>query len=304
MWHGRRPTNLSAPPQDWIQFAPPGAVWPFLPSILEGQYVSVHGSLVTDIPHSGGYSYVWNPAGKVPREIDKWSPGWPWAYPEEARGHLARWTEIHPVDLIRAQPDPGRHETVYGLLLTSNVSDCNSMMVTLTPRTPRPPWPQNTVAAYKELIGSETLDPNNDPSRHYIRVTKSADSVTVIANTCGDARGSHGRIKAIYRLWWEPAPVTPPSSHTLSVSVAPTGIQLNKSVWVTVTARDAVTGVAVAGKVSIDGNVVGGTNERFRFKFNARSFGVGPSRKTIYPRGTVSAAGFNSVAIDFDFLAI
>lgn len=298
LWRARMPPKLNAPPKDWIHFSPPGRAWPFIPSVVEGQYVSVHGSLVTDSPHGSTFPHLWGLTGKVPREIDKWCPSSPWAYPTDGRDHLARWTEIHPVDLIRPQVDPGRHETVYGLLLTSNVTDCNFMTVTLTPRTPRPP---NTVVAYKEIVGSETRDPNNDPRRHYIRVAKSADFITVIANTCGDSVGSHGRIKALYRLWWEPATVIPPSSRTLSVSVAPTGIQLNKSVWVTVSARDAVTGMAVAGKVSIDGKVVGDTNVGFRFIFRAKNVGTGSNRRTIYPGGIVSAAGFDRMAVDFGF---
>lgn len=301
MFQGQRPPALSSPPNDWIRFAPPGGIWPFLPNTPDGQYVSVHGSLVTDNPHSGPWSYIWDVPGKTPREIDKWCPGWPWAYPGEGRDHLARWTEIHPVDDIRAQVDPGRHETVYGLLLTSNVRDCNSMQVTLTPRTPRPP---NTVAAYKELIGSESLDPNNDSSRHYIRVTKTPDSITVTAHTCGDSLGSHGRIKALYRLWWEPALVTPPSPRVLNVSVSPTRIRLNVSVWVTVNAKDAVTGVAVAGKVKIDNRIVGDTNQRFRFTFKARTVIVRGRQKFVYPKGAVVAAGFRSVALDFDFIKL
>jgi hypothetical protein len=299
LWQGWKPPNLRSAPRDWIQFAPPGMPWPFLPGGVQGQYVSVYGSLITDGPHGSSFPHLWAPAGKVPREIDKWCPGWPWAYPDTGRDHLARWTEIHPVDKIQMQVDPGRHETVYGLLLTSNVSDCNSMTVTLKPEAPRPP---NTIAAYKELIGSETRDPNNDPRRHYVRVTKSADHITVSANTCGDSLGSHGRIKAIYRLWWEPAPVAPPALRILSVSVLPTGIALNRSVLVTVSATDAVTGAAVAGKVSISGRIVGDTNVGFRYTFRAKTIIVGGRRELAYPKGTVVAPGFNSVAIDFDLL--
>lgn len=263
LWQDQMPAGLSKPPSDWLAFKSASGVvyWPFNPNFRKGQYVSIYGSLVHDSPHSGVFSYLWEVPGKRPREIDKWSPGWPWAYPGEGKDHWARWTEVHPVDKITFIDNRPQVETVFGLLLTSNVSDCNSMTVGLKPNTPRPP---NSVVAYKELVGAESFDPNRNPQRHFTRVTKFADSIVVTANTCGDNTGSPGRIKAIYRLWWEPAPAIAGEMRiTLSSFPLATNVPVNFSVL----ANDKTTNQPVIADVFYNNIKIGTTNTSIQYTF-------------------------------------
>ena len=88
---------------------------------------------------------------------------------------------------------------------------------------------------------------------------------------------------------------------TMSVSMTPHPAPLNTLVSVLVRAVDSQTGAPVAGRVSINDIEVGDTNTPFNFTFRTRIIGVKPNIEIIYPFGSVTAAGYDSVPIDFGF---
>jgi hypothetical protein len=272
-WRGRIPANLNHPPADWINIPDiDGAplYWPFNPNFSAGQYVSVSGSLVKDTPH--GYDFPqWmdKSTTQIPKETDKWCPGWPWACQVDAT-NFARWTEIHPVDSIKLIDTRQQTETTYGLLLTSNVGDCNSISVNLSPD-PSIARPPNSVVAFREIIGAEWLDPNKNNlikppfySPQFIRADKFTDHITVTANTCGNGTTSHGRIKALYSIWWVPAQRVP---HEMNVTVNPFPISLNTSTTFTITASDIDIGTPVIAEIFYNNMRIGLTNSSITYAF-------------------------------------
>lgn len=98
-----------------------------------------------------------------------------------------------------------------------------------------------------------------------------------------------------------PLPPQPQPPGTMSTSVAPTPIALNRPVRVTVTARDAATNAALAGQVRINGSVVGSTNTPFTFTFRTRRVRIGGQWETVFPAGTVTVPGYQNALIDFGF---
>lgn len=87
----------------------------------------------------------------------------------------------------------------------------------------------------------------------------------------------------------------------LQVKVTPYPVPANRAVTLTVSANDCATGSAVSGKVHIDRRVVANTNTSFTHTFVPRRRGRPPEVELIYPKGTVSAAGYPDESIDFGF---
>ncbi len=98
-----------------------------------------------------------------------------------------------------------------------------------------------------------------------------------------------------------------PNLSLLHVSVKPYPMPVNRSLSVTVSATDIVSGAGVAGDVIVDGVVIGPTNQAFTHTFKTRRVLVdpGPPRvfETVYPNGVVRAKDYPEVAIDFGFPA-
>jgi hypothetical protein len=96
-----------------------------------------------------------------------------------------------------------------------------------------------------------------------------------------------------------------PDVSTLTVTVSPHPVPLNRSVSVTVSAIDASTGTDVGGQIEIDGNIAGTTGTPFTRIFRRRRIRTPdeprPEFEWIYPVGTVHAAGFPDTPIDFGF---
>src|SRR5262245_7982509 len=163
-WNKVFPQGMSQPPRDWTHTQPQpcetSAVWPFNPSWpnsskskltaspdRRGPYVRLSGSLVTDSPHDvqqragtvfcrylaicANDEFVWE--GAVP----DWAPGVSSDNPD----HPARWTEMHPPDLIERLDDRVPRVTVRGLALVARaaatpgpiIPSCESQEFDLTP---------------------------------------------------------------------------------------------------------------------------------------------------------------------------
>jgi hypothetical protein len=187
-----------------------------------GPYVRIAGSLITDSPHDVQHrpgtifsryfaitteaAYEWE--GSVP----DWHPGLASNSPE----HFARWTEIHPPNLIEVLDWKEPLITVRAVALAARVgalpagisNSCEEVEFDIFPEAVRP---ANAQIAYEELRGPETYFPWGENADNGSWITVFNDHIHVKARVCGGAvGGSPGRFKAIYRVWWQPSPPPPP----------------------------------------------------------------------------------------------
>jgi hypothetical protein len=126
---GDHPTQK--PPADWgfsnvdTSAGCSDVLWPFNPvhplawqdTLKDGQYVRMVGSLVTDSPHESeagiptwfcrNFGILCGAQAKLNSLKMNWGEG-----RNETADDPARWTEIHPPDLIAIRLDPGHKETL------------------------------------------------------------------------------------------------------------------------------------------------------------------------------------------------
>lgn len=201
-----------------------------------GLYVRMAGSLVTDSPHDHGSPagvfseyfaitcpQVWS--GEFPFKIpcDAWDAEWDGAISdwnpgvdENGPNHYARWTELHPPDLIEVidKNDPRYREpnvTTRALMLVARdpatpvISACEEAEADIYPEAERP-ITNDAQLAYEELRGPETYFPWGENSDNGSWITVFDDHIHVKARVCGRASLTEprltGRFKAIYRVWW------------------------------------------------------------------------------------------------------
>jgi hypothetical protein len=188
-----------------------------------GPYVRIAGSLVTDSPHdvqtrpnvilSRYFAITDSDVAEWEGSVPDWRPGVSSGDPE----HYARWTEIHPPDLIQVLDWRQPNTTVRGVALAARVgtlpfgwsNSCESAEFDIYPEADRP---TNSRLAYEELRGPETFFPwgENNDNGSWINVYD--DHIQVRARVCGGALGgSPGRFKALYRVWWESNPTGAPN---------------------------------------------------------------------------------------------
>jgi len=214
---------VAQPPHDWQTALPviKGVTWPYVPTndgggqsaapLQVGDYVHVCGSIVTDEPHLHQIGPVYyNPARD-------WSTGFdPF---EEA--NPARWTEIHPPDLIEKLPDPGRSECLYALAVVAKSGDLDpggtqrSLTISL-PAIPLNPPPLSSPpsagqrVAVQEIVGVETdltTITEGNSSLTGALIVPGASAVTVHVAVYGQGLGgAPGKFKAVYRVSWQDNP--------------------------------------------------------------------------------------------------
>ncbi len=188
------------------------------PPLKAGQYVSVSGSLVTDSPHE----VLHRPGTIISRWLGIWTgqqfdwegsvPDWHPGVSTNTPDHYARWTEMHPPDIIEVIDERQPTKTIRGLALCARVAatpgpiipSCEAAEFDIFPEAPRPP---NTRIAFQELRGPECFFPWGEDINNGTWITPFNDHIHVKAKVCGGPIfGSPGRIKALYRVWWENIP--------------------------------------------------------------------------------------------------
>jgi len=231
-WKGRYPWSaVPQRPADWqsAKSCPEGTRYfpfdPDLPNVnlslvpeigpeaTRGPYVRIVGALVTDSPHTydlwdAGTAwsryYAW--AGATGEQewngaaLD-WSPGLdPYTDPR----HVARWTEVHPPDLIEpVTRDPNLPMvTLKAVALVARPTQCEAAILGVVPEAPRPS--PSSVIGWEELRGPETFWPLGENAQNGSWVTDLGNAILVNASVCGGGVGkSPGRFKAFYRVWWK-----------------------------------------------------------------------------------------------------
>ncbi len=187
-----------------------------------GPYVRMVGALVTDSPHTLSTADVatWlsrylavtlAAAGTPEANLVTWSAAaldWhPGVDPFTDPRHHARWTEIHPPDLIElVNRDPTLPwVTLRALGLVARPTECERAIFEVVPDAPRPA--PSSVVAWEEIEGPETRWPHGGrDAQNGSWVTSLGDRILVLvdAGVCGAGlHGSPGRFKAFYRVWWK-----------------------------------------------------------------------------------------------------
>jgi hypothetical protein len=91
----------------------------------------------------------------------------------------------------------------------------------------------------------------------------------------------------------------PLSVSTMNTDIMPLPIPINRTVTVTVSAKNAQTGGLVSGRVKIGSTDVGPTNTPFSTIFKPKP--VGAEGELVMPTVTVSAFGYRSTTVDTGF---
>jgi hypothetical protein len=300
-------------PRDWTvgpdQTGVADATWPWVPldptgsgepqNLLDrrlGEYVHVSGSLVTDQPHSRvskkGLGEWWHGmfGGDVHSEelYATAARMWEGNSAREDPTNPARWTEMHPPDVLELVPQAAeRNAWLTGVcvvcaaptLSPSGVD--NEITTTLRPPGARPPHKR---LAVREFVGPETrfgsiVEGNTNRDGAQITVTRSYATVHVKVH--GDAfDGPPGKFKAVYRLTWE----DDPGPYEMRVQATPAAAPAGRPTTVTVDATDTDTGLPLQAEVLINGVAVGkvGTPFTYTFTFPTRRVWV----TDVEPSGT------------------
>jgi hypothetical protein len=182
---------------------------------VRGPYVRVAGSLVTDQPHEAQshlFRYLSKFLGITRSHEDEWRGSvsdWNPGVSSESPDHFARWTEVHPPDLIELLDSREPRITTRAVVLNARtgVNACEEVDFTMNPEAARP---FNYEIGYEELRGPETYFPHGQDANNGSWITVdpfSRDSIRIKAKVCGGFfGGSPGRFKAIYNVWWERRP--------------------------------------------------------------------------------------------------
>lgn len=86
---------------------------------------------------------------------------------------------------------------------------------------------------------------------------------------------------------------------TLETGITPMPVPINKTIQCTVSAKNAQTGILIAGKVKVDGREVAMTNTPFSTIFKPRR--VGAEQELVMPEITVTAFGYNNTRVETGF---
>ncbi|MDX2059854.1 MAG: hypothetical protein SFV24_18740 [Gemmatimonadales bacterium] len=174
-----------------------------------GPYVRVVGTLLTDNPHAYtlsdlstwlAYNFKTLPATVASEwnaAVVDWHPG---VDPLTDPTHRARWTEIHPPDLIEPITPPARTSTMKAIGLVARPSECQAAVLTVAPDDTA--TSSFKTLAWEEIRGPETFFPAGQNSVNGSWVNVVGNAIVVNASVCGGPSQA-GRFKAFYRVWWK-----------------------------------------------------------------------------------------------------
>ncbi len=208
-----------SPPEDWrargafgcpnVSFAfDPLHPVPGGPRLAPGQYIRVVGSLVTDAPHATkATAGVWlvrnfglavDPEHVIHACESAWSEGG-----EENPGNPARWTEIHPPDLIKPLPAQEPSEAVIGVAISGPDAALSGpaepMEFSLAPPGPRPAWARGIRVVETILHACR-----ESAFARCLAACHLAEYKNLISVRIDPESASADRFAAIFRVSWSP----------------------------------------------------------------------------------------------------
>lgn len=210
---------MRPPPRDWSYQGAPGCPdvhfvfdplrpIPSGPRLEPGRYVRIVGSFVSDAPHATkatvgvwlaqNFRFTLAPEHLIYAAQKIWSEGG-----EENPGNPARWTEIHPPDLIEPLPDLAPVETIRGVAVSvpSGVfrEETQQLELALSPPRPRPAWAHGV--RVRELVLAVSGETAFERAVLASRVVADGDSARITINP---RWAGVAKFAAIYRVSWNP----------------------------------------------------------------------------------------------------
>ena len=198
-------------------------VWPFDPmkpfptnrEIALDEYARVYGSIVNDKAHGGTQDPAMSDA------VSKWQ-----GLNENWFSDDPRWNEIHPPDWIevmdfeKLMQKPPAHPVVRGVAVVAPGTFWFKGPITTTldvdiKASPKPD--PTSVFRFEEIVGPETttdliVEGNATKTGALITPLASGDGIHVHVKVAGRTwNGASGKFRALYLLYWDPAP--PPRPH-------------------------------------------------------------------------------------------
>lgn len=201
-------------------------------SSTPGWYVRVVGSLLTDSPHAygedifGTWTCRWlNWLCNSRRNARVRSMHWSGDRADSDENNPARWTEIHPPDIIGILPYKYPSETARSILLMS-LGSFRILDVDIAPPGPSPGPGARVV--WKETVASDSNLPSiieGNSQGSGAKVTAFSDHIHVHIGVV-NKNGQTGKFRATYQVRWEnlPLTLTKKGSGTGTVQSSPPGI--------------------------------------------------------------------------------
>lgn len=266
-------TKVSTPPYGDVY-------WPWDPRypsndaqvpLRDGDYVRIRGALVTDFPDHVTWKYPHT------------GPNW-FGFEHNDPNNPARWTEIHPPDLIeRIDPPKWSDGLIHNEAATCVAEvaeggylsgDTNTLDVNIYPLPKPDPQAKFQWKEYIDYTGGNTISPTLGKGYD---VGPNEDHLHVYVPVSGDSSlwggGAWGKFKACYSVFWEPGPPQ------LMTTIQPTKIIARVPTPINVSAVDWDTKSKVNGRIIINNTDVGGTGVPFTHTFNSSNY----SAKVVAP---------------------
>jgi Protein of unknown function (DUF3892) len=213
-------------------------------TIVEGEYVRVYGSLVTDKRHSGDTPSITDAVGL-------WATGL-----GNNEDDQARWTEVHPPDWMEVVTAP-RSQTLRGVVVSApgTYEWRTRIESTLDVDILAPPKPgAGSVLHFREIVGPETdvgtiIEGNTALTGAEITQITNPDGIRVHVKVGGRRSllgGSPGKFRALYWLSWDAPGPTPPGP--------PIGAGPHRVECATKRRVGRLTAIAAIGGVNSDGS--------------------------------------------------
>lgn len=224
------------PPADWRTFDRncDGVLWPYdpihpissQPPLREGQYVRMYGGLITDSPHINEGSIPFGllrymnmgttDVTDVREMMDRWARG----STDKDPNNPARWTEMHPPDIIDVlDENRTRQETLRSVMVSSEAcpTACPwfaSVDINIYPPGPKPA--PNATVGFRELVypESNTTGGVGSANGNGATIDVVGDHIRVRAAVfSGLTVPRPAKFAALYRVYWE-LPSQPPPHPT------------------------------------------------------------------------------------------
>jgi hypothetical protein len=202
------------------------------PTLKVGDYVRMYGALVTDVPHSGEgpiaqflcKMFSLGPAcatGGLETQLNLALVRWSGKLTEEDPDNNARYTEMHPPDIIAVLPTKAHTMALKSVAVSAEnclVGPCEQTVLDVDLAAPQPKSSEVSGVGFIEDVVPGTNystmtagHPNGAGGYDGAEITVTATGIHVHVGVQGrDGWGAPGRFGALYRVFWTVDTAQPP----------------------------------------------------------------------------------------------
>jgi hypothetical protein len=191
-------------------------VWPFDPlkplpwqnPLSDGDYVRMYGALITD------QSHAWTTVDH-PWEMNEALKMWGEYRPDEDSANQARWTEMHPPDIIAILPQKPHTTTLRGVLVSAGhclIGPCETTTLDANIDAPQPKPQGAPRVIFREQVIPLTnfatvRDGHRDAAGNFDGATLTVTGTGIHVHVVVQGQSLNkapGRFAALYRVSWAP----------------------------------------------------------------------------------------------------